>query len=278
MVSCLSPVTVWGVGVRGFDGRGGQPHGGRQGRPGHRGVESHLLDNQRRSHAELRDPNQSGQQRGNAVCRQGNVQETFKCLLYITLDNIMTPLLPPPSFPLLSPWTTRPRRSTRYSSRWRTRSRWFPTWATAPAPRPPSTSPSWTSTRAPCSSPTPWSSPGWRTSPWAASWPRSTPPIRTYCRYRASGKRPRETNWNREKLWESEMRGKQERACLCSCDWTSSAVAGGAGLSVMSFLIFAFSAALFGWAVLSFSVLLCGRRLCYSRCRMIPATCQRMEF
>ncbi|CAB1429310.1 unnamed protein product [Pleuronectes platessa] len=54
-----------------------------------------------------------------------------------------------------APGLLRPRRSTRYSSKWRTRSPWSPTWATAPAPRPPSTSPCWTSTRAPVFFPDP---------------------------------------------------------------------------------------------------------------------------
>lgn len=183
---------VWGVCEWGLDRGGGQPDSRWQRWSSHGGMESYLLDNKWRSHAELWDPNQPRQQWGNAVGCQGKVQVTS----YNALDYIITFPLPYQSFSPFSLWTMRPRRSAHYSSKWRMRILWLLMSAMAPVPQPLSMSQCWTSTRALSSSPIPWQSPKWKTSLWAALWPPSTPQIQIYYRYRASGKSRSETNWN----------------------------------------------------------------------------------
>lgn len=107
-----------------------------------------------------------------------------------SFDDMITISLHPQWFSPFSLWTMRPKGSTRYSSKWRMRTLWFLMLATAPAPLPLSASQSWTSTRAPYSSPTPWQSTRWKTFLWEASWLHSTPQIQIYYRHRASGKEP----------------------------------------------------------------------------------------
>lgn len=138
------------------------------------------------------DPKQSFEVQTNPDNNEGMLSVVkVRLLQHELMDNNQTSSFKPrrsSSFLLFSLWTTRPRRSTHSSSEWRTRILWFPTSATVPAPRQPSTSQWRTSTRDPSSSRTPWLSPGWRTSQWAASWRHSTPQTWTYWRHRASGK------------------------------------------------------------------------------------------
>lgn len=64
-----------------LDGRGRQPHRRWQGRPDHGRRKGHLLHHPRGSNSQLRDPHQPGQQRGNALCCQGEVR--LPALLHI---------------------------------------------------------------------------------------------------------------------------------------------------------------------------------------------------